>query len=242
VTNPEAPTQAAQLTEEAHTVFTETRAGATYAYFGNLDGKTPVYDVTDPAQPRRLGGFDARASYVHDLSVENGIAYLNAWEKGLVVVDYTDPAKPKYVGSSGPTATRASHSNWTTRAGGRHIVLTGDESYGAHLDILEADATSPAFLLPISSYKTRDHVSIHNIMAFGTKAYVTYYQDGVRVLDVSDPARPKLVGHYNTWDPNAPTSTSAFFEGAVGLDVDLERKLVFVADSPRGLLVLRDDT
>ena len=76
-------------------------------------------------------------------------------------------------------------------------------------------------------------------MAFGTKVYLTYYQDGVRVLDVSDPSRPTQLGYYNTWDPQADYTSSAFFEGAVGLDVDPARRLVFVADSPRGLLILR---
>jgi hypothetical protein len=63
----------------------------------------------------------------------------------------------------------------------------------------------------------------------------------VRVLDVSDPARPRQIGYYNTWDPDAERSSGAFFEGALGIDVDLVRKLVFVADLPRGLLILRDD-
>ena len=94
----------------------------------------------------------------------------------------------------------------------------------------------------IGSGRTRDWISIHNLMAFGTKAYFTYYQDGVRVLDVHDPLHPVQIGYYNTWDPQAEYTTSAFFEGAVGLDVDLARKLVFVADWPRGLLILRDDT
>ena len=98
------------------------------------------------------------------------------------------------------------------------------------------------FMQPFASYRTRDWVSIHNIMAFGAKAYFTYYQDGVRVLDLADPAHPQLVGYYNTWDPQADYTTSGFFEGAVGLDVDLARKLVFVADSPRGLLILQDST
>jgi hypothetical protein len=95
---------------------------------------------------------------------------------------------------------------------------------------------------PIAEWKTRDYVSIHNLMAFGTKAYFTYYQDGVRVLDMSDPTHPQQVGYYNTWDPQADYTTSFFFESAVGLDVDLTRKLIFVADSPRGLLILHDDT
>ena len=97
-------------------------------------------------------------------------------------------------------------------------------------------------MAPFASWQTRPWISIHNIMAFGTKAYLTHYQDGVRVLDLSDPAHPAQLGFYNTWDPQADYATSAFYEGAVGLDVDLVRKLVFVADSPRGLLILRDDT
>jgi hypothetical protein len=94
---------------------------------------------------------------------------------------------------------------------------------------------------PIGTYKTRDWISIHNIMAFGTKSYFTYYQDGVRVLDVADPTQPKLIGYYNTWDPQADYASSLFFDGAVGLDVDLDRKLIFVADT-RGLIILHDDT
>ena len=97
-------------------------------------------------------------------------------------------------------------------------------------------------MVPVASWQTRPWISIHNIMAFGTKAYFTHYQDGVRVLDLSDPTNPRQLGYYNTWDPQADYATSAFYEGAVGLDVDLARKLVFVADSPRGLLILRDDT
>lgn len=242
VTIPAAPALVAQIPEEAHTVFTEIRGGKTYAYFGDYNGSCPIYDVTNPAAPQRLGRFTSPGNIVHDLSVENGIAYLNAWEAGLVVVDFTTPATPNQIGRWSPTPTRTSHSNWTTTVGGRHIALHGEESYGAHLDVVDVDPASPTFMQPFGSYKTRDWVSIHNIMAFGTRAIFTHYQDGVRILDVADPEHPALLGYYNTWDPQGDTATGAFFEGAVGLDVDLVRKLIFVADSPRGLLILRDDT
>src|SRR5687768_2756726 len=94
VTNPAQPTLSAQIPEEAHTLFTETRGGKTYAYFGNYDGTTPVFDVTNPAAPVRLGRYVTGGSYVHDLSVKDGIAYLNAWEAGLLMVDFTTPATP----------------------------------------------------------------------------------------------------------------------------------------------------
>jgi len=78
VTDPANPTLAAQITEEAHTLFTETRDGNTRAYFGNYDGTCPVWDVTNPAQPQKLGGYTSPGSIVHDLSISGGIAYLNA--------------------------------------------------------------------------------------------------------------------------------------------------------------------
>ena len=242
VTDPAAPALVATISESAHTVAVETRGGKVYAYLGNYDGTCPIYDVTNPVAATRLGSYHTTGQLVHDLSVDHGIAYLNAWDAGFLVVDYTNPASPTLVGSWGPTPQLTSHSNWTTMAGGRHIALHGEEAYGAHLHIVDVDPASPTYMQPFAEWKTRDFVSIHNLMAFGTKAYLTHYQDGVRVLDLADPAHPTQTGYYNTWDPQAAYTSSDFFEGAVGLDVDLARKLIYVADSPRGLLILRDDT
>jgi hypothetical protein len=237
VTDPTAPVLATQIPEEAHTVAVESRGGKMYAYFGNYDATCPIYDVTDPAHAQKLGTFQTTGQLVHDLSIDSGIAYLNAWDAGFIVVDYTNPATPHALGTWAPTPTQTSHSNWTTTVGGRHIALHGEEAYGAHLTMVDL-----ATMQPFAEWKTRDFISIHNIMAFGNKAYFTYYQDGVRVLDVTDPTQPGQLGYYNTWDPQASYTSSDFFEGAVGLDVDLTRHLVFVADSPRGLLILQDST
>ena len=237
VTDPAHPALAAQIPEESHTLAVEHRDNKVYAYLGNYDATCPIYDVTDPTHATKLGTFRTAGMLVHDLSVDNGIAYLNAWDAGFQVVDYTNPAAPVLVGKWAPTPTLTSHSNWTTMAGGKHIALHGEEAYGAHLHIIDL-----ATMQPIAEWKTRDYVSIHNIMAFGTKAYFTHYQDGVRVLDVSDPLHPQQIGYYNTWDPQADYTSSEFFEGAVGIDVDMTRHLVFVADSPRGLLILSDST
>ena len=243
VTIPTDPQLAGQIAEEAHTLAVESRDNKTYAYFGNYNAKCPVYDVTNPAQPTKLGSLGVgNSSLIHDLSVENGIVYLNAWEAGFFVTDYTNPASPQMVTHWAPTPAGTSHSSWPTTVDGRHIALHGDENYNAHLDVIDIDPASPKYMTSIGSYQTRPYVSIHNIMAFGSKAYFTYYQDGVRVMDLSDPTHPKLAGYFNTWDPQADYTSSQFYEGAVGIDVDLARKLVFVADSPRGLLILRDDT
>ena len=242
VTDPTAAHLVAQIPVEAHTLFTEVRGGKTYAYFGAYDGSCPVFDVTNPEAPVRLSTYQSGASIVHDLMIDDGIAYLNAWEGGFHVVDFTTPTAPVVVGKWRQTPTHTSHSSWAMHVGGRTIALHGEEAYAAHLDIVDVVPSSPSFMTSIATFKLRDYVSIHNVMAFGNHAYMTYYQDGVRVLDLSDPTNPQQLGYYNTWDPQAAYTSSGFFEGSVGLDVDQARKLIFVADSPRGLLILRDQT
>lgn len=242
VTDPNDLQPAGMIPVEAHTLVIETRNAQTLAYFGSLDGTCPVYDLTDPAHPARLGAFDAHASYVHDLSVNDGIAYLNAWEKGFFVVDYRDPAQPVELGHWDAPG-RTSHHNWTTLAAdGRRIAMHGEETYGAHMTIIDVEPTSPQFMQPLGEYETREYVSIHNFTGVGTKAYMAYYQDGVRVVDVADPARPKQLGYFNTWDPHDVGASNVFYTGAIGIALDVARELVFVADTERGLLILRDDT
>lgn len=241
VTDPRDLRLVARIPVEAHTVVTETRDGTPRAYFGGLDGTTPVYDLTDPLVPRRLGAFDAGASYVHDLFVEDGIGYLNAWEKGFFVVDFTNPQSPLKLGQW-QSAHERSHASWVTTIGGRKIAVHGEELYDAFMTVLDVQPGSPQFMRPLATYQTREYVSIHNFTGVGTKTYFTHYQDGVRVVDLADPAKPKLVGYYNTWNPDDPAAPDAFFASAIGLDLDTARKLVFVADIERGLLILRDDT
>ncbi|MEO7092237.1 MAG: hypothetical protein ABI175_03230, partial [Polyangiales bacterium] len=242
VTDPTMARLVAQIPVEAHTLAIESRNAHLYVYFGAYDGTCPAFDITDPEAPARLGVWNSNASVVHDLMVDNGIAYLNAWEGGFQVVDFTNPSVPRMLGKWAKTPTGTSHSSWAYTSAGRKLALHGEEAYAAHLDIVDVDEASPTFIQSVGTFKTRDHVSIHNVMVVGGRAYMSYYQDGVRVLDVSDPAKPKQLGYYNTWDPQADYTSSGFFEGAVGLDVDLARKLIFVADSPRGLLILRDAT
>ncbi len=242
VTDPTQPVTVGAAHEPAHTVFTETRNGRTYAYWGGLTGACPVDDVTDPLHPIRLGSFQTAGSYVHDMMIDQGIGYLNAWDAGLYRVDFQNPAVPVETGRWAATPKRRSHSSWATVAGGRKLVLHGDEAAGAYLSVVDAEPGSPTFMQEIGSYQTRAETSIHNIMAIGDRAYITYYHDGVRILDLADPTQPKLLGYYNTWSPDEAVIGNSLFESAIGIDVDPVTRRLYVADVQRGLLIFQDQT
>lgn len=217
------------------------------AYLANVGAGLDIYDVSDPAAARLLGTFShpSRRGFLHDLHVLGDRVYLNWWDAGMAIVDVSAPASPRLVGTFSGYGEVTSHSSWAFEQGGRRLALHGDEQYGAHLRIVDVTEGTPAFATVLSQWMTRPEVSIHNVMAMGHLAVISYYHDGVRVLDVRDPASPQQVAWFQTWpgasnDPNDLLAGSpSFFQGAIGVDVDPATRTIYVADSARGLLILR---
>ncbi|RMH40813.1 MAG: hypothetical protein D6689_12655 [Deltaproteobacteria bacterium] len=247
VTDPTAPKQigllrpAGEPDHGVHTLFVETVGAATYAYLA--DGFSPnvfVFDVTDPTSPVDVGTVHLPNDDwgVHAVCADGGRVYAAATVGGLVVVDaLPDPAAATVIARYQKDDTYA-HQCWkTTTSSGRAVLAFGDEGYGSHLELLDLTPGADGALPRIGEMIYRDQVSIHDMMAFGDTVYVAHYQDGVRIVDISDPTAPETIAHFNTWDPE--TAPGAMLEGAVGIDVDLDAGLIYVADTPRGLLVLR---
>ena len=241
VTAPASARRLADIPEYSHSLQVAADGARTLLYLATYDASVPVYDVSDPAQPVRLGApaVPGAASGVHDLTVDGRTIYVNYTEAGMVAMDVSrgldQPGLEK-----GRIATSYSHASWAATIGGRRIVIHGDEGLtpdgGAFMRILDGDPASPTFLHELARWRTRAEVGIHNMMIVGTKAYVSYYQDGVRVVELADPAHPVEVAHYNTWDPD--TAPGGGFEGAIGVRV--ADGLVYVADSAQGLVILRE--
>jgi hypothetical protein len=242
VTDPAAPDFVSVIDAYSHSVQTRSVGSTTELYLANYSDTIPRYDVTNPLFPMpagfvRLPG--ETLSGVHDLTVYGDRIYANNTDAGFVAVDVS-------AGLSAPVAlgrmrSAYSHASWAGVVNGRELVLHGDEGMtgtaelGAFLRILDGDPASPTFLQELGRYQSRPEVGIHNFEVHGTRAYIAYYQDGVRVVDLSDPANPVEVAHHNTWQGS---SFGSAFEGALGI-----RKvgsLIYVADDLRGLLIFRE--
>lgn len=240
VSTPTAPVAVGQL-PYSHSVQVATRGESTFLYLADYTEFVPVYDVTAPRAPVRVGAarVPGEVAGIHDLTVDGDRIYANNTTAGLVAFDVG--AGLDAVVPLGQVPTTYSHASWVGTAGGRTVVLHGDEGMtpegGAFLRVLDGDPGSPTYLDELSRFATRPEVGIHNILMVGDKAYIAYYQDGVRIVDLSTPTAPREVAHHDTWDfENAPGTS---FEGAVGIRVVGD--LVYVADSQRGLLIFRED-
>ncbi len=241
VSAPTAPRFLSTITEFSHSVQVVSTGAATRLYFANYTNEVPVYDITNIAAPVRLGAVKISSladGGVHDLTVAGDMLLVNNTRAGFFAVDVSAGLAAPV--DKGQIRTSYSHASAVgTTSTGRSVILHGDEGMsppdgGAFLRILEGDPASSNYMKEIGRYQSRREVGVHNIEMHGDLVYMSYYQDGIRVVDIATPEAPREVAHFNTWDP--ATSDGGQFTGALGL-----RKVgnkIYVADSERGLIIL----
>ena len=71
------------------------------------------------------------------------------------------------------------------------------------------------------------------------KLYVAHNQDGLRVLDISNPSEPRQVGYYNTWREADAGRGKSFLEGLSSVRAPGDGYL-YGTETSRGLLIFRE--
>ena len=244
---------------DAHTVFVE--GNHLYA----MGDPTRIYDISNPRAPTLLGRYVPPGAesypyaYVHDAFVYKGRMYSYYWSYGMQISDISrlsNEQGPVALGGyryginrdGSPMLSYArSHAGAVGTYVDRLIAFEGGETWGAHLRVL--DVTDPTQVKLISRYRLREEASIHNMILDEARKrlYIAYYQEGVRVLDVANPAQPREIGYFNTFRSEDPMRGLGFYEGAIGMRVPktpdvtaANAGLLYVVDTSRGLLILRE--
>jgi hypothetical protein len=139
-----------------------------------------IVDLTKPQSPRVVAVTgqldwpddiaaefgDSAAAFLHDVWVQDDIAYLSYWDAGLVLLDVSDPATPVFLGDS--TYADPDPLSGEFPAGDSHVavpnadgsrVLMGDEDFaagalntftfdGVSYPVAEGGFTPPTYSLP----------------------------------------------------------------------------------------------
>lgn len=200
------------LTGGAHNVSLD----STFAYV--VDGGTAdlaVIDLSDPRDPREVGrwGTPARpGKYLHDVFVQDGLAYLAYWDDGLVILDVGrgikggTPREPKLVSQfryrtewRGEKYGNTHFAFPYTNRAGRRYVFVGDEifprgqvdfnkpvSTGGVLHVI--DVSNLEVPLEVATYEA-PAAGVHNFWVRDDLLYMAAYSAGLRVLDVSGDLR-----------------------------------------------------
>lgn len=216
--------------------FTETVTGgvhSTFIYKGyvyltdDATGSMRVIDLRDPYQPKQVARWQTPRTeagrMLHDIDVQDGLAYLSYWNDGLVILDVGNgvkggsPENPQLVSQykydlnalyreveavGGPGFIRGTHTAW--RAG--KYVFVGDE-------VFSAKPVANGGVLGLGRAYGRLHVidvsdlahpkgvayyepkdgGSHNVWVAGDTLYLGDYQGGLRVLDISGELKGDLL-------------------------------------------------
>jgi choice-of-anchor B domain-containing protein len=132
------------------------------------------------------------------------------------------------------------HSGWWTED--KQYVLVHDElderSYGINTTINIFDISSLKHPVLVGTWRGPTLAIDHNGFVRGNHYFMSNYERGLTVLDISQAASPQQIGFFDTY----PVSNNATFNGAWGVYPFLPSGNILVSDINSGLFVLRDDT
>ena len=170
-----------------------------------------VINIEDPAYPHRVGQFelDTPGHSVHDVWVEDGIAYSSNWDDGVVLADVGggdaggSPANPVKIGSYAyPSGWNHAAFPYESEETGKFYVIVGDEAFPRGLHVTDRP-TRPAGWIHFIDFTDRDNpeevaryqvpeAGTHNFWVKDDLLYVAYYNGGLRVVDISGDLKGNL--------------------------------------------------
>jgi choice-of-anchor B domain-containing protein len=189
-----------------------------------------ILDIHDPLNPVQVGKYST--TYVHDSHIRRDTIFASTiGSNGLDIVDARNKSNPvlikriQYVGSG-------THNAWTTPD--RKFVITTDEVGTTNKSLKFWDIRTISNPSMVAEFTNTISI-VHNVFVKGNLAYVAWYADGLKVIDISNPLSPQMVGFYDTY----PGNPVANYVGAWGADPYFPSGKVIISDMQTGLYVVR---
>jgi hypothetical protein len=194
---------------------------------------------------------ESAAVFLHDVwaNDEGTIAYLSYWDAGLILLDISDLFRPILIGRGTYGEGEEGNTHAAVPARGGDLVLVADEDFspGPWGFLRIFDTSIPMNPVQIGVFGTPNtfvqpppddgNYTIHNVMVRGDTAFISWYSDGIQVVDFSDPFAPRHVAQFVP--PDLPDPNGFFPAKALVWGVFVREDLVFASDINGGLYVLR---
>jgi len=244
-------TQDLSVFQKAHNLFVDKDAGRLYVFGSNTSKQgTYVYDIkTDPSTPTLIKNIKFGelpnevlngTYYVHDGYVQNDTAYLNHGYVGMIMWDMRD-LNNIYRISETEANGGYNHSCWK-HPNAPYLYVAEEVPQGRPMYVYDiSDPTDPfttySFKDPLEG-PTHTNSTPHNPLIKLNRMYISYYNDGVQVYDVSNPEIPERVGYYDTYLTNNGGGYNGY-NGNWGTYPLLPSGCILASDRSSGLYTLK---
>ncbi|MBL4624522.1 MAG: choice-of-anchor B family protein, partial [Flavobacteriales bacterium] len=220
--------------QEAHNLFIDEN-GVAYIFGADYsEGGAIMLDLTqNPMAPVELGVYDEY--YMHDGVVRGDTMYGSHISDGFQsIIDVSNKSNAVML-ASWSTPNNFSHNCWISDDG--NYIYTTDEKQYAY--IAAYDISDIGNITETDRWQSNPGTGTipHNTHYLNDYVITSYYNDGVSIVDVSNPTNMVEIGNYDT-DPTVSGNDLGGFEGAWGVYPWLPSGNILVTDIGRGLFVL----
>lgn len=224
----------------------------------NYGGAFNSYSLANPAAPaplyRHTNG--SRSDYSHDVASmtvfdeRKDTQCVNATHHCEILFDFnendirlwdkTDNQLPVELSRTVYPQASYVHSGWWSED--KLVMMVHDEldeqNWQLNTTLRFFDISNFRQPVLLSTYTGPTRAIDHNGFVRGNRYYMSNYERGLTVLDISNPAQPIEAGFFDTY----PVSDSPSFNGAWGTYPFLPSGLVLISDINSGLYLVRDNT
>jgi len=177
------------------------------------------------------------------ISIGSCTVFIDFNEKEMKLWNITDPNKPSSLGIATyddvPTNNQYVHSGWGTED--KNFVLLHDEfdetRGGLNTTVRIFSITDLDNPTQVGQWTGTTQAIDHNGYVRGNRYYMSNYERGLTILDITDPTIPVEVGFFDTYTPDNGSS----FNGAWGVYPFLPSGNILVSDINSGLYILKDN-
>ena len=183
-----------------------------------------VINVTNPAAPVFVRDINpTEISWVHAMHIRGDRMFTSGWGTSTVRgrteiynIANIGTQAPSLLGfiedPTGVTSGNSMHSSWSSEDG--NFLYSCRETSNGSGDVRVYNITNPASPTIVNSLTMNglnlNAVTPHNPVVMGNKLYVSWYQAGIQVFDITNPSQPKRIGQYDTFQPAfAPEEAAA---------------------------------
>ena len=230
---------------KAHNIYIDTAEQTLYAVGSNTVSEGFVMlDLSTPDNPTLIdeihlddeAGLPSSNFYVHDVFVQNDTAYASHGNTGFFVWDMSDLSNIEILGEYDSNG--YNHSSWINSDGG-YAYFAEEVPTGLPLSVVDlANLGHPTQDINVV-HTFRDRLGTsgfptpHNPFVKEDTLYISYYEDGIKMYDLSTPDLPVLIAYYDTYPDNGNGYSG--YNGAWGTYPFFDSGCICVSDIDYGL-------
>ncbi len=190
-----------------------------------------VHDISNRENPVYVTKFSNVGNSIHDIYANNDTVYVaDGSNNSYSIWDMTVKANPQLLARWFIFNQGYAHNIWPTEDG--KYAVTTEETIGHTVKVWDIQDFNDVKL--IGEFLGSSQLA-HNVHVKGNFVYVSHYQSGVYVLDITRPECPEEVAQFDTW----PSGDGSGFAGCWGTFPFTNDSTIFASNDNGKLFVLK---